>query len=263
MKKTTYLFFGYCHWNCGIRPGTRGKENMTSEYYLKNMLKVLVVILLLSSCSTISYVPKVTLDISPKTINKSVQIERLKDLSPIEDRVNPFMGTSVTNEGSLPGGLELEVTNEIISDFANNGVFSKIGRKIDNPDYIIKGEIRLFYGKSQVNTFFKVSWILAMATVIIAPIVEEPAVLIGAIPFLTCYLGVPVSKNTSEVEIELQIFNAESKLIGTYTGIGSEGISTNMYKNKALAIPSMTNQVFSKAVQQIRDQIIQDFEKFK
>ena len=217
---------------------------------------------MLSSCTTISYTPKVTLDVSPRTIEKTVQLEKLNDKTPIDDRINPFFGLSVTNDESLTGGLDIEVTNAIVSDFSTNAVFDNISRRESNPDFIIRGEITKFYGKSEMNTFGKVSWGLAMAALIIAPITEEPAVLLGAVPLLTWYLGVPISKNTTEISITLKIYNPDNELIGTYQGVAQEGIQTDIYKNKAFAVPSLTNKNFSNAIQQIRDQIMRDYDKF-
>lgn len=65
--------------------------------------------LIFSSCSSTraSYEPKVNLDQSPKTINKSVLIEKFINTSPFEDTEDPFSGISVTNEKTLSKKLEL------------------------------------------------------------------------------------------------------------------------------------------------------------
>ena len=235
---------------------------MNSKHSIKKLFYTIIGITVFSSCTTISYTPKVTLDLSPQTINKSVLVEKIKDLSPVEDKANPFLGLSVTNEESLPSGLELEVTNEIVSDFSNNALFSNISRRVENPDFIIKGDINKFCGKSEINTFGKVSYFMAMGAIVLSSVTGESAALIGVVPMLSWYFGVPISKNTSHIEITLRVYNSKGDLQGTYVGKAEDRTSTNMYKNKALAVPSMTNKTFSIAIQDIRDQILKDIDKY-
>lgn len=215
----------------------------------------------IASCSTISYVPKVSLDSSPKTINKSVQVDKFKDSSPIEDRKNPFLGLSVTNEESMASGLDLEVTNAVVSDFSVNGLFKQISRRVENPDFVLKGEIKKFTGKAQLNNFAKISWVAGLAAIIAAPAANEPLIFLGAVPILSWYFGVPISKNTSEIEIEMSLYDKNNNLISTYTGKSGNLISTSMYYNKVFAVPSMTNKTFSMAIMQIREQILKDIDK--
>lgn len=211
-----------------------------------------------TSCSTISYAPKVSLDVSPKSINKAVQIDKFIDSSPVADRKNPFGGVSVTNKDALSNELDIEVTNAIVSDFATNAVFKQVSRKIDNPDYIIKGEIIKFSGKSEPNEFAKFSFGLAMASLFIAPIAHNSSLYLGTVPLYSCYLGLPVSRNTADIEIILKLYDRNNNLIGTYSGKANDKMSTSMYKNKMLAVPTLTNKTFSSAVMQIREQILED-----
>jgi hypothetical protein len=161
----------------------------------------LTAMILCNSCSTISYVPKVNLDISPKTINKTVQVEKLIDSTPSGYKKNLFLRPSVTNRKSLSSDLNLEVTNAIVSDFAVNGLFKQVSGKVDNPDFVIKGEIKKFVGKSELNTFGKVSYFGTLTTIIIVSSAGTPIVGLGIAPFLGWFTGIPISKNTSEIEI--------------------------------------------------------------
>ena len=227
---------------------------------LKNSLFAALLIFT-TSCSTISYVPKVSLDVSPKSINKSVQIDKFINSSPVTDKRNPFGGVSVTNAESLSNDLDIEVTNAIVSDFATNGLFKQVSRKIDHPDYVIKGEIIKFLGKSELNDFAKFSFGLAIASAIIAPVVRNPAIYLGTVPLYSCYLGLPISKNSADIELILKLYDRNNTLIGTYRGKAFENMSTSIYKNKMLAVPTLTNKNFSAAVMQIREQILDDFSK--
>ncbi|MEK9612723.1 MAG: hypothetical protein VW080_02205 [Flavobacteriaceae bacterium] len=76
-------------------------------------------IVFIFSCSTVSYISKITLEVSPKTINKVVLIQKIFDQSAAKLKRNPLLGFSVTNEKILVNGLELAVTNEIAADFYN------------------------------------------------------------------------------------------------------------------------------------------------
>ncbi len=229
--------------------------------HFKFVYTLAVVSIFTVSCSTISYSPKLTLDVSPKTIQKSVQVEKFIDSSPLEDKQNPFLGLSVTNQESLSGELNLEVTNAIISDFSVNAVFSSISRKLEKPDYLMKGEIIKFNGKSTLNNYAKASYVMALAAFIIAPIAAEPLVYLGTIPLFTWYLGIPISNNTSEISIVIKLYDKNNLLVGTYQNDISSRKSSNMYNNRSLAVPSMTNKLFSEAIQNIRMQIIQDIDK--
>jgi len=228
---------------------------------IKRISILFTTVAMMASCTTISYVPKVSLDVSPKTVNKVVQVEKFIDSSPIKDKKTPFLGLSVTNAEALPNGLDIEVTNAIVSDFSINGVFKQISRKVENPDYIIKGEIKKFSGKSVLNNFAKITMITSLTAVIVAPILNEPLIELGATPILTWYFGLPVSKNTADVEIVMSLYDKNNNLINTYYGKANDKISTSMYKNKMLAVPSLTNKTFSTAIMQIREQILNDIIK--
>jgi len=213
----------------------------------QNLFKLLTLsisIAFFTSCVTISYTPKVSLDICPKSINKTVMVDKFKDNTPEKDRKNPFAGFSVTNEKALSNDLSIEVTNAVISDFSTNSLFKQISRRIENPDFVMKGEIRKFMGKSRMTTF----GIISMCTYI---------------GVLTWYFGVPIRANETEMELVVSIFNSKGELVGTYSGKYKDKELASMYKNTALALPSQTNKSFSNAVSQIRDQILNDISKYQ
>ena len=222
--------------------------------------------LAISSCAPMSYVPQIqkytpqiSLDISPRTINKSAQIALFEDSSPEEDKRTPPMGLSVTDYESLGSELNMEVTHAVVSDFSANRLFKEAGRKVENPDFIIKGEIKKFYGKHQLNAFARVSPMLAIGGAIGSLI--TPWASFACLPVLVPYFGIPMSANTSEVVIEMRLYDNKDNLINTYTGKSIDFISASMYKNKASQVVAMTNRAFSNAIMQIRDQILADADK--
>ena len=220
--------------------------------------------LAISSCTAVSYVPqiptytpKVNLDVSPQTINKSVQIDPFKDASPKEDKKTPFMGLSVTDYELWGCELDSGVTNAVIADFSDNRLFNQVGRKVENPDFIIRGEIKKFYGKSQLSTFAKVSSTVGVAGII--GIFITPWALLAFLPDFVLFLGgIPASTNRSEMAIEMRLYDNEDNLINTYTGKSINSNPALVYRDQTLAVSNMTNRTFSKAIMQIRDQILAD-----
>ena len=90
---------------------------------IKNFILSLITLFSIMGCASISYTPKIVLDVSPKTIKKTVRVENLVDNIDPKTKQKPVAGYSVTNKESLAGNLSVEVTNAIIEDFNTNGVF--------------------------------------------------------------------------------------------------------------------------------------------
>ena len=207
---------------------------------MKNKIILLICTLSVMSCATISYTPKIALDVSPKTIKKTIQIENLIDKMDIKSKQKPFGGYSVTDESSLAGALSLEVTNAIVEDFNANGVFSKISKREENPDFTIKGEILNFKGKYRPTTAY---WL--------------------TIPIdLIWFFGVPVMKDEIDIQIKLSVFDKSGKLVGEYYGNSNSSKLYSMYNNGMLGLPVRTNRGFTEAISQIREKIIFDIDKF-
>lgn len=230
-------------------------------YIIKLTLAASIASCLFSSCATISYTPKVSLDVSDRTIKKAVMVEKLVDNAPVEDRENPLSGFSITNPKALPGDLSVDVTNAIVSDFATNGVFSQISRRLDNPDYILRGEIKKFMGKSRPTAY---QWISGGAYVVGALAIgsnsrPEPALLaLAVLPMVGILFGAPARRNLSDIEIELKLYDKAGNLLSTYTGKGQANLPMSIYNNATLALPSQTNKAFSQAVAEIRQQMLND-----
>lgn len=204
-----------------------------------SVICIVLIMLLFVGCATITYSPKISLDISPKTIKKTVKVKNLVDKTTSEEKKKPVSGYSVTDSKSLAGDLSIEITNAIIADFNTNGVFSKISKTVDNPDFILKGEIIKFKGKYFPNTLF---WITLPIDII-------------------WFFGVPIYKDEIDIEIKLSIYKNSGELIGEYYGKSSSTKSYTIYKNGALGLPAKTNRLFSDVIKQIRKEIIQDSEK--
>jgi len=170
-------------------------------------------------------------------------VEKFLDKSPDRDKENRALGFSLTNEEALANELAVEVTNAVVADFANNRVFSCVSRKLEEPDLIMKGEIRKFKGYYGYTKF----GIISLCTIV---------------PIVAWYFGAPIQKNETEMELVITIHNTKGELLGTYTGIYTKTKRASMYKNMSSAIFTLTNQSFSKAVAQIREQIEKDQNKF-
>lgn len=205
---------------------------------------ILLLSLIISSCSTVSYYPRISLDMSPATIHKSVMVEKFIDRTPEKDKENPFWGFSVTNDEALASDLSIEVTNAVISDFSTNAVFENISRRTDKPDFIIQGEITKFMGKTRLTTYGLVS-------------------LCSILGVYTWILGMPIQKNETEVEILISVYNSNNELVGKYSGRYSDKVLGTLYKQKQLGVLNQTNRSFSYVISRIREQILTDIRKYE
>jgi hypothetical protein len=212
----------------------------------KNILIALIIscVLFASSCATVSYSPWVSLDVSPKTINKTVLVEKFVDNVPESDRKNPFTGFSVTNKKALVNDLSIDVTNAVTADFSNNAVFRTVSRKIDSPDYVIKGEIIRFKGQTKMTNYAKIS-------------------MFSYVGIVTWLFPIPMTVNSTDVELVLSIYDNKGQLVGKYSGQNDFKARSNMYNNKQNAIGAETDKTFGIALSQIREQILQDAPKYK
>jgi len=197
-------------------------------------------ILTLASCASISYKPSLSLNESPKTIKVKALIETFIDESPAKDKTRKFGGTSAVEPGTISGDLATEVTNAVLTDFSINQVFKTIKKRIDDPDIIVKGNIRRFYAKGGPNTAF---WI--------------------TIPIDIIWLfGVPVLTNKGAVDLEISIYRPNGSLVGRYSAKSQFKESHSIYSDKRLAIGTQLNKAFSESISKIRQQILADESKF-
>jgi len=241
------------------------KQRKTMMKVASKFLVFLSLAISVPSCTAISYTqkytPQVNLDISPRTINKSVQIDRFKDASPAEDKKIRFMkGLSITHKKLLDDELDLQVTNAVVSDFSTGGLFKEAGREVENPDFIIKGEIKKFYGKSRTNAFAKISIIIGVAGFAFLA-TNWKLFFLAEMPSLSLHFGVPMSRNTSEIVIEMRLYDNHNRLINTYTGRATASRPATIYHSTMLDVSNITNRTFSKAIMQIREQILADADK--
>jgi len=200
---------------------------------------IIISLLLFTGCASISYQPSLSLEMSTKTIDAVVQINTFVDISPFTDKEKVVAGISVTESNTLVGKLSTEVTNAVVNDFSINGVFKKIGKRIDSPDLILSGEIYRFYGKSKINTL---GWVTLPIN-------------------LLWYFGLPIYSFDGEVLILVKIHNVSGDLLGEYTGKAMFNEKKSIYSNQMLALPTKVNRIFGQAILQIRDQIIADADK--
>ena len=219
-------------------------------------------IVFLSSCTLISYTPRVSLDVSPVTINRSLQVEKFEDLSPDDDREIATFGSSATNEAALANDLNLELTRSIIDDFSSNYVFRSVGRKIENPDFILKGKIKRFKAITRLTNYASVSLWLVPTSYVAALMILNPLPLIALAPDVSLLCGAPAYVMRCEIELEISIYDKNGNLLNTYTGQDKRISRSDIYSNINNGLPNQANRVLSKVVQQIRDQIVADVAKY-
>ena len=204
------------------------------------LVALLALALALSACTSISYRPALSLGPSPVKIPAKIQMETFVDQSPSEDKTKRIGGTSATEPDSLAGDLGTEVTNAVIADFLANGVFAEVGKHIQHPDAVMTGQIKRFYGRAGLNS---TGWI----TLPINPI---------------WLLGVPMQSSEGEVDLEVSIRRPDGAVLGTYSGRSQFSDWYTMYNQSMLGVGTALNKCFTQAMQQIRQQIIADKDKF-
>ena len=203
-------------------------------------LSPLFIILLLTGCTTISYIPRVVLDVSPQIIHANVQIDKFVDKTSARDKRKPIGGVNIADTRAMTGDLGLELTQVITQDFKNNSVFSNVGRRVENADYILKGEIVTFKGKFKPTALF---WV--------------------TIPIHTVTLfSLPLHKEDINVELKISVYKKSGELVKTYSATSSSHHYYSMYYKIEYALPSDVNRCLSKAVEDIRTQLLADAGKY-
>ncbi len=201
---------------------------------------VLASALSLGACTSISYKPALSLGPSPVKILAKLQVETFVDRSPTEDKSKRALGVSATEPDSLAGDLSVEVTNAVIADFLINGVFTEVGKDIKNPDAIMTGEITRFYGRAGLNG----------VGVITLPI------------NIVWLLGLPMQSSEGGVDLAVSIRRPDGTRLGTYSGRSEFSDWFTMYNQVAIGVGTALNKAFNQAMQQIRDRIIADKDRF-
>lgn len=204
------------------------------------LVLALALVVSLSACTAISYHPALSLGASPVKIPAKIQVETFVDRSPSEDKTKRIGGTSATEPDSLAGDLGTEVTNAVIADFLANGVFAEAGKSIKNPDAVMTGEITRFYGRAGLNS---AGWL----TLPIYPI---------------WLLGVPMQSSEGEVDLAVSIRRPNGTVLGMYSGRSQFSDWYTMYNQPIYGVGTALNKAFNQAIQQIRDRIIADKDRF-
>ena len=199
-----------------------------------------VVWLLLSSiasgCQSLSYEPNATVGMSPEKIPLTVEVRTLKDVSPIEDRKRWLLGTAATAPGTLTGDLAEDVTKALIENLYFEGVFKDVKRKPKEPDIVLSGTLRRFYGKANLNT-------LGVITSLYAPL---------------WLLGIPIYTSYGTVDLELTFDRPDGRRIAEYKSTVDFSELSSYWGNAELEIGTRLNRSFSEAVRDLREKMLKD-----
>ncbi len=203
-----------------------------------------VLSIMFSSCFTASYSPYVSLDVSPTTIKRSLLIEKFIDETDESERKKFIIGCSFTNPNSFTSSLATEVTNTIAVDFSSKSVFSSVYLKNEDAAYIMKGKIKKYCSKVR-PTVFAYSSLPTLGFTLIG---------------LLC--GIPAAVAKVDIEIELSVYNRNKQLIATYTAAADIKKHYNIYHDRYLETPKLTNKTLKEVVLDLRNQILKDEKKF-
>jgi hypothetical protein len=225
---------------------------------MKNNIIILFVFVFYS-CATIIYTPKISLPGINETINKSVKVIQFIDSSPLKDKKTNFSRASITSPTSYSGELDFETTELIVTNFAKSGLFKTINSYMNEPDYVMKGEIKKFSGFNRANNFTNISSTFFVGSITTALLVGEPIILLGAVPFISVYFGVPTGEIITEVDLTIRLYDKNNSLVGTYEGKSKQSKITSVYKNKGVLFwHSLMNKTLNDAVMQTRQKIVTD-----
>jgi len=240
----------------------RDKKQTNMRFLLR--LLSLIYISVLFSCTPLRYTPRVTLSPCEETINRKIEVKKFIDLSPLKDKKAKIDKYTITSDLSLSDSLDNLITNAIVSDFSENNLFAQVGRDVYEPDFILKGEVRKFSGLQTDSGFSATIGILSIGTVIAGGIIDAPVAVLAALGIVFVpYLGFTLGKHTSDVEIVVRVYDKNNNLIGEYEGKSSNSQKYSAYKNfKVTDLHRLLNEDFSKAIEQIRNQIIKDKDLF-
>lgn len=201
------------------------------------------IILLLAACA-VPYKPTLKMEATFQTIPATVLVQSLRDVSPPDDKQDSTEASfSQTSPDMMEGDLSALVTKAVVADFSATGVFQTLHRNQTNPDLILSGTIRRFYGQVSIPSWLRVPWISWAAHA----------------------YWVPFQQWEGEVNLEMRISTPEGRVLGTYHGQAEygqiEGRDHRYWAMPLYPAHARLNRAFTEAVEQIRGQMLRDREK--
>lgn len=198
-------------------------------------------VFLASAC--VPYTPTLFLEPSPVTIPARVQVRTLDDVSPQDDREHATAHSfSQTSTDSLEENLDTLVTRAILADFSATSVFKSVASSERRPDLILSGTIYRFSGDVTLP-----SWTM-----------------IPGVAWAINAFWSPVQERHGIVDLELTLATPDGEILGRYRGCGQYaevgGYDHHYWSMPVYPAHRRLNQLFTTAVQDIRDQILDDRE---
>jgi len=198
------------------------------------------VILFLTACA-VPYKPTLKLETTFQAIPARVLVQPLRDASPPDDKEDSTEASfSQTSSRSMEGDLSALVTKALVADFNATHVFRDLHRSQGNPDLILSGTIRRFYGQVSIPSWLRVSWMSWAAHA----------------------YWVPFQQWEGEVDLELVLSTPDGLVLGTYHGQVEyrqvEGRDRHYWSMPLYPAHARLNRAFTEAVEQIRDQMLLD-----
>ena len=195
----------------------------------------------LALCACVPYKPTLFLDSSLVTIPAKVLVQSLRDASPPTDKEHATTHSfSQTSEDSLEEDLSALVTRAIVADFSSTSVFKSVASSERSPDLILGGTIHRFYGEVTLP-----SWAM-----------------IPGVAWAVSVFWSPVQERHGAVDLELTLSKPDGEMLGRYRGCEEYGeVAGHDHHYWSMPIyPAhrRLNQLFTEAVEKIRDQMLED-----
>lgn len=207
-------------------------------------------IMLLSGCvSTAKYTPAVkdkipvpSDQVASVTIPVAVQMVKLVDISPAEDKEDGWLygsGWSVTSPERLKGPLDVVLKDAIMNDFKEHGLFKDLDQQDLEDQLKLEGKVHRFYQRREHYLWSLCCGLLGIL-----------------IPF-------PLMKEEGEVNIELSLTRPDGTTLRSYRGQSSFLKRCNFYESRCnesynSSPAKYLDEAFGDTMSQIRTQIIKD-----
>lgn len=198
---------------------------------------VALAIVILSSCTSTSYIPYIALEAPSDRIDASVKILDFKSNIPDDDVEKGFMSAAASHPESMPADIGVMVTNELIKDFRVNDFFTEISKSNDDADFILSGEINRYKAKYQ----------------------PLPAAILLFIPYgnIIAMFGIPLFKNEVVLEIKMKVEKKDGST-KEYAKDGEWVYKYNIYNDGGGNLSAATNRALIFVIKDIREKLIAD-----
>lgn len=195
---------------------------------------LLFVVLVSAACSHPQYVPDIELAPQGRTVYATAELHDLYAKPALLSGKETFGLEGKRAKRVEPAVLLDQVETELLKELESSGTFSRVTRFDPQPDVILSGRINALYEHYRPQLW---SYVPGVETV-------------------TTLFRLKSHVSSGEANLTLFVMKPSGELLGTYEGKSTFRESFN--PTQGVPPGARLNRALSEAVQQIRDQIVQD-----